>query len=331
MNRRDLMICLGGGLAASTLSARAQPATQTMRRVGVLVGIGDDTEGEKRIGAFEKKLGELGWLPGKNLEIDIRWAAGRPEKIKSYAAEFASRPPDVILATSTPVTAALHEAIASTPIVFVVVTDPVGNGFVTNLRRPGGNITGFTNFEVSMGGKWIETLKEIAPPVTRIGVMFNPANEPEVRAYYGPSIEDAARKLNTAIADLPIHDDVEIGRALAAFGGGPSSGLIVLPDNTTVRYRDRLVALAAEHSLPAVYPYRYFAVSGGLLSYGIDTVDLYSRAAAYVDRILRGATPADLPVQQPEKFEVVVNLKAARAIGLDVPMSLIATANEVIE
>jgi putative ABC transport system substrate-binding protein len=213
----------------------------------------------------------------------------------------------------------------------VVVTDPVGNGFVTNMRRPEGNITGFTNFEISMGGKWIEKLREIAPHVTRVGILFNPANEPEVRAYYGPSLDAAAAALKIASVDLPIHDDVEIERALAKFGNGPENGLVVLPDNTTVRYRDRLVALAVEHALPAIYPYRYFATSGGLLSYGIDTVDLYTRAAAYVDRILRGATPADLPVQQPTKFEVVVNLKAAKAIRLDVPYSLIATANEVIE
>jgi ABC-type uncharacterized transport system substrate-binding protein len=331
MNRRELIVFLGANMAGSTLVARAQPTIRPMRRIGVLVGIGNDAEGQKRIQAFEKRLGELGWVSGTNVEIDIRWAGGSPERIRSYAAEFAGHAPDVLVATSTPVTAALRGVVNSVPIVFVVVTDPVGNGFVTNMRRPEGNITGFTNFEISMGGKWIEKLKEIAPRVTRVGILFNPANEPEVRAYYGPSLDAAAAALKIESVDLPVHDDVEIERALTKLGNGPDNGLVVVPDNTTVRYRDRLVALAAEHALPTIYPYRYFALSGGLLSYGIDTVDLYSRAAAYVDRILRGTTPADLPVQQPTKFEVVVNLKAAKAIKLDVPYSLIATANEVIE
>jgi ABC-type uncharacterized transport system substrate-binding protein len=331
MNRRELVALVGAGMAYSTSAARTQPTFQRMRRIGVLVGIGNDAEGEKRLQAFENRLGELGWTSGTNIAIDVRWAAGSPERIRSYAMEFANKAPDVILATSTPVAAALHNVVKSVPIVFVVVTDPVGNGLVTNMRRPDGNITGFTNFEISMGGKWIEKLKEIAPSVSRVGIVFNPANEPEVRAYYGPSLEAAAAALKIESVDLPVHDGAEIERAMATFGDGLTNGLVMLPDNTTVRYRDLLVALAAEHALPAIYPYRYFAVSGGLLSYGIDTVDLYKRAAAYVDRILRGAAPADLPIQQPTKFEVIVNLKAAKAINLDVPYSLIATANEVIE
>jgi putative ABC transport system substrate-binding protein len=329
--RRRQFIILAGCTAASTLIARAQQHNSSMRRIGLLVGIADDPEGQTRVAAFVKRLSELGWMVGKNVEIDVRWAGGSPDRIAANAAELAALAPDVIVGTSTPVTAALHRAVQSIPIVFAVVTDPVGNGFITNLRRPEGNITGFTNFEISMGGKWIEKLKEIAPRTARVGIVFNPANSPEVRAYYGPSVEAAAVSLTVKTIDIPIHDDVEIERALVAFGREPDGGLIVLPDNTTVRYRERIAALANEHSLPAVYPYRYFATSGGLLSYGIDTVDLYSRSATYVDRILRGAKPADLPVQQPTKFEVVINLKTAKAIKLDVPDSLLVTANEVIE
>jgi putative ABC transport system substrate-binding protein len=330
MNRREFITLLGG-MAAGISVARAQQRAAGMRRIGMLVGIANDAEGQKRVSAFLNRLSELGWMVGKNVEIDVRWASGSPDRISAYASELASLAPDVLVATSTPVTAALHHSVKSIPIVFTVVTDPVGNGFITNLRKPDGNITGFTNFEISMGGKWIEKLKEIAPNTTRVGIMFNPANSPEVRAYYGPSIDAAAASLKVAAIDVPIHNDVEIERALVAFGNEPNGGLVVLPDNTTVRYRQRIADLAANHALPAVYPYRYFAVSGGLLSYGIDTIDLFSRAATYVDRILRGATPADLPVQQPTKFEVVINLKAAKAINLEVPDSLLVTANEVIE
>jgi len=331
MNRRECIILLGGAMAAGTSVARAQRRPGGMRRIGILVGIENDTEGQMRITAFLKRLSEHGWLAGKNVEIDIRWAANSPDRISAYVAELARLTPDVIVATSTPVTAALHNSITSIPIVFAVVTDPVGNGIITNLRKPEGNITGFTNFEISMGGKWIEKLKEIAPRTARVGIMFNPANSPEVRAYYGPSIDATAASLKVETIDMPIHDNVEIERALVTLGREALGGFIVLPDNTTVRYRQRIADLAIEHALPAVYPYRYFAASGGLLSYGIDTVDLYSRAATYVDRILRGATPADLPVQLPTKFEVVINLKTAKAIKLEVPDSLVVTANEVIE
>ncbi len=330
MQRRAFIVMVGG-IVVSALVARAQPSAEGKRRVGLLLGIGDDAEGQKRVDAFLRRLDELGWVVGKNVEVEVRWAAGNPEKIRTYASELGAWAPDVIVGSSTPVTAALQHAIDSIPIVFTVVTDPVGNGFVTNLRRPEGNITGFTNFEISMGGKWIEKLKEIAPRTARIGILFNPANSPEVRAYYGPSIEAATAMLKVTPVDLPVHDDLEIERAIAAFGREPNGGLVVLPDNTTVRYRERVVTLAAANSVPAVYPYRYFATAGGLLSYGIDTVDLYTRAATYVDRILRGTKPADLPVQQPTKFEVVINLKAARAIKLDIPDSLLVTADEVIE
>jgi putative ABC transport system substrate-binding protein len=225
----------------------------------------------------------------------------------------------------------LRRVSQSIPIVFVVVTDPVGNGLVTNLARPGANITGFTNFEISMGGKWLEILRDIAPDSARVGLVFNPANSPSVRSYYSPSIEAAAQSFGVKVIDVPVHDAAEIESAVDAFAREPNGGLVVLPDNTTVRHRGPLVAFAAKYRLPAVYPYRYFATSGGLLSYGIDTVDLYRRGASYVDRILRGEKPGNLPVQQPTKFEMVINLNAAKALDLPVPRAMLARADEIIE
>src|SRR5215813_657199 len=292
MRRREFAILLGGGIAAWAVRARAQPAG-SVRRVAALFGIANDQEGKIRFAAFRDRLNALGWVEGKNLQLDLRWAAGSPEHLASYVAEIEGSSPDVIVGTSTPVAAALHKTIKSIPIVFVVVTDPVGNGFIANMARPEGNLTGFTNFEISMGGKWIEKLKEIAPGTARVGLIFNPANSPEVRAYYGPSIDAAAKSIGVEMVDLRVRSETEAEPAISAFAREPNGGLVILPDNTTVRLRQPIVASAAAHRLPAIYPYRYFATAGGLLSYGIDSVDLYVRAASYVDRILRGAKPAE--------------------------------------
>jgi ABC-type uncharacterized transport system substrate-binding protein len=320
---------LGGAAVAWPLAAHAQQPTDSMRRVGVLLGIADDAVGQIRVRVFEQQLRELGWAVGKNLQIDYRWAAGDPDRIEAYATELVGLAPQVILSTSTPVTAALRRKTSSIPVVFVVVTDPVGAGFVTNLARPEGNITGFTNFEFSIGGKWLEILKEIAPRVARVGLMFNPTTD--ARKYFGSSIEAAAPSFAVEPINVPIHGSAEIEHAINDLARKTNGGLIVLADNTAVRHRDLIVSLAAQHRLPAIYPYRYFVVGGGLVSYGIDTVDLYRRAAFYVDRILRGAKPGALPVQQPTKFELVINLKTAKALSLELSSTLLARANEVFE
>jgi putative tryptophan/tyrosine transport system substrate-binding protein len=331
MRRRDFITFLVGGVAAGTFAARAQQPTTSMRRVGMLMTLLNDSEREIRVQTFQRALRERGWIEGKNLQIDYRWAVGDPERIKAYAAELVGLAPDVIVGTATPGALALRHATQSIPIVFVVVTDPVTNGLVTNYAKPEGNFTGFTNFEVSMGGKWITLLKEIAPRTKRIGLVFNPAHVPTIRSYYAPSLDATSHALGVELMDVPVCDPDEIGQAFDGLARQSDVGVVVLPDLTTVRYRDLIVASSARFACPAVYPYRYFATAGGLLSYGIDTVDLYSRAAAYVDRILRGAKPADLPVQLPSKFEFTINLKTAKTLGLEVPSTLLARVNEVFE
>jgi putative ABC transport system substrate-binding protein len=330
MRRRQFLTVFSGGLFAWPFAALAQQLAGAKRRVGVLIGIAKDREGETRLAEFTQQLAKLGWVDGENVSIIDRWAAGSRDLMKAHAAELVGLAPDVIVGASTPVTAALLEKTRSIPIVFVVVTDPVGNKFVTNLARPEGNITGFTNFEFSMGGKWLEILREIAPRVARVGIMFNPLALPDARSYFGSSIEAAGESSKIKLIDVAVSNADEIKRSIDELAREPNSGLVVLADNVTVYHRNLIVELAERYRLPAVYPYRYFAASGGLLSYGIDTVDLYRRAASYVDRILRGAKPADLPVQQPTKFELVINLKAAKALGLTIPRSL-RRADEVIE
>jgi putative tryptophan/tyrosine transport system substrate-binding protein len=329
MRRREFIALLGGGLAAWSLAARGQEASQRMRRVGVLVGMANDAEGQIRVAAFQQGLRELGWTEGQNVQIDIRWAGADPARTRDDAAELVSLAPDVILGTSTPVTTALQQATKSVPIVFAVVNDAIGRGLAAARSR--GNLTGFTNFEFSMGGKWIEILKEIAPRTTRAGLMFDPANPANLRQFYAPSIDVVSRSLGIELIDLPVRDSAEIERALDDLAGGSNIGVVVLPDNTNVRQRELIVGSMATYGLPAVYPYRYFAMNGGLVSYGTDTVDSFRRAASYVDRILRGAKPADLPIQQPYKFELIINLKSAKALGLDIPPTLFARANEVRE
>jgi putative ABC transport system substrate-binding protein len=330
MRRRDFIGLLAGGAVAWPFMARTQ-STGRMRRIAMLLGLENDHEGQVRVTAFQQRLRELGWIEGKNVEIDVRWASGDTNRIRAHAEELVRLTPDVIVASSTPVAATLRTMTQSIPIVFAVVTDPVGNGLVTNLARPEGNLTGFTNSEVSMGGKWLEILKEIAPRIATFGVMFDPSNSPNMRSHYRPSMEAAARAFEAKLIDAPVHDPDAIERVVASLARQPDTGLIVLPDNTTVRYRDLITALAAKYRLPAIYPYRYFSKSGGLASYGVDTVDLFGQAATYVDRVLRGSKPADMPVQPPSRFEFVINLKTAKALGLEMPPTLLARADEVFE
>jgi putative ABC transport system substrate-binding protein len=290
-----------------------------------------DPEGHARITAFREALDKLGWKPGHNIQIDARWPAGDVSRVRAYAAELVSRTPDLILATNNPGLAALRQETRTIPIVFAAVTDPVGGGFVESLARPGGNITGFTNFETSLGGKWLELLKEIAPSVTRVAVIHHPETASNVAILR--SAEAAASSLGLRLTPFGVHNAVEIERAVTAFAAESDGGLFVVQHPVTVTgvHSALIIRLAERHRLPAIYAYRTFATDGGLISYGVDPVDLFRRAAGYVDRILRGEKPADLPVQAPTKFELVINLKTAKALGLEVPPKLLALADEVIE
>jgi putative ABC transport system substrate-binding protein len=289
----------------------------------------NDQETQARTKAFRQGLAALGWAEGRNILIDYRYAAGDAARIKAHAAEMVSAGPDLILAASTPVMAALRQG-NPLPIVFVQVTDPIGQGFVASLARPGGNITGFTPFEAAMGSKWLAILKEIAPGVARVALMFNPDTAPFAGMFWQP-VEDAAPSFDVKPIQAPVRDVGEIERAIEALARDGNGGLIVLPDISTTNHRDLIIALGARHRLPAVYPFRYFAANGGLISYGSDVADVYRRAASYVDRILKGDKPSDLPVQTPTKFELVINLKTAKALGLTVPISMQQLADEVIE
>ena len=282
-----------------------------------------------RVKAFETGLRELGWVEGRNMRLEYRWAPRDPSLLLSQASELAGLGPDVILATSTPVVAALRQG-NPPPVVFVQVIDPIGNGFVQNLARPGGYLTGFTSFEFTVGSKWLEALKHVAPAVQRVALIFNPDTAPYAHLFWQPVVE-AAPAFDVEPIQVPIRDFGEIEHAIEAFARAGNGGLMVLPDVSSTNYRDLIIALAARHRLPAVYPYRHFAASGGLMSYGTDVADVFRRAASYVDRILKGAAPGDLPVQAPAKYEFVINLKTANTLGLTVPPLWLGRADEVIE
>ena len=328
MQRREFITLLGGA-AAWPLAAHAQQA-ERIRRIGVLSALAeDDPESVTRRAAFEQALEALGWTDGRNIRIDYRWGAANADDIRKHAAEVIALAPDVILTSSNIVLAPMMQATRTIPIVFVQVIDPVGSGFVESLARPGGNVTGFTQFEYSLAGKWLELLKQIAPHVTRAAVIRDPTRGPGIGQFavvqaIAPSLGMELKPINA----LDVSETAE--RAIAAFARSPNGGLIVTVGGTAFN-RDLIIALAAKHRLPAVYPYRYFASGGGLMSYGPDTIDQYRRAAAYIDRILKGEKPADLPVQAPTKYELVINLKTAKALGLTVPPSVLARADEVIE
>ena len=330
MTTRREFITLLGGAAAWPLAARAQQSDR-MRRLGVLMGFAEeDHEAQARIAGFKQALEGLGWTNGRNIEFNYRWTLGDADRMRVYARELVQLAPDVILSATTPALAAARQETGTVPIVFVNVSDPVGSGLVANLARPGGNITGFSNFEPLMGGKWVQLLKELAPRVTQIALMSNPEVEPQTRSY-ASSIEAAAVSLAVKPIAAPIHDSAEIEGAIATLAREPGTGLIVLSGLFTFAHRELIVGLADRYGVPAVYPYREFVQSGGLLSYGIDLAAPFRQAAPYVDRILRGEKPGDLPVQQPTKFQLVINLKTAKALGLDVPPTLLARADEVIE
>lgn len=333
MKRREFIGLLGGATVAASAAwpgaGLAQQHDRT-RRIAVLSGLAeDDPEARLRVASFEKGLRDLGWIKGKNLQIEYRWA-GDGKLLRGYAAELVASKPELILANSTPVATALREQTRTVPVVFVQVTDPVGQGLVASFKEPGGNLTGITNFEFSIGSKWLETLKEIAPHVVRVGLVFNPDTAPFAPLFVR-SIEVTAASFVMASTLAAARNAAELERAIEASAREPNGGLVVLPDVSTVNHRNEIIALAARHRLPTIYPYRFFAASGGLVSYGSDVADVYRRAASYVDRILRGAKPANLPVEAPTRFELVINLKTAQALGLDVPPRLVALADDVIE
>jgi putative tryptophan/tyrosine transport system substrate-binding protein len=329
VKRREFITLLGGAAASWPVAARAQQG-ERVRRIGVLAAIAaDDPEAQARNASFLQKLGELGWTVGRNVRIDYRWNAGTADDMRRYAAELVALAPDVILTTSGAAVGALQQASRSVPIVFAGTVDPVGSGFVDSLARPGGNTTGFLLFEYSLSGKWLELLKEIAPSVTRAAILRDTAN-PAGNAQFG-AIQAVAPSLGVEVSPFNMRNASEIERAMAAVARSPNSGLVVTGSPSGTIHRNLIVALAARNKLPAVYPFRFFVTDGGLISYGADFIDQYRRAAGYVDRILRGEKAADLPVQAPTKYELVINLKTAKALGLQLPPSLLARADEVIE
>ncbi|MFL4984065.1 MAG: ABC transporter substrate-binding protein [Xanthobacteraceae bacterium] len=329
MKRRTFFTSIGAAVVASQFPAAAQ-RLDPVRRVGALFSQAEaDPEGQARAAALERGLQELGWTTGQNIYLDYRWAGGSIERMRPYAAELVTLNPHVIFASATVALTALQQATHTIPIVFAQVTDPVGAGFVASLARPSGNITGLTQHEFAIGGKWLELLRQLAPRVTRVAILYDPGN-PATTGYLR-EIASAAPTVAVQISALAVRDESDITRALNSFAAEPNGGVILLPGPVGANNRDLIIALAARHQLPAVYAFRYHVVSGGLASYGIDNIDLYRRAAWYVDRILKGEKPADLPVQHAAKFQLVINLKTARALGLDPPISLLARTDEVIE
>ncbi len=328
MRRREFIAGLSS-TAAYPLAARAQQP-ERMRRIGVLLPTAkDDLDYQPWVGAFVKTLEELGWIDGRNVRVDIHWATANAVEIRKQAAELAALAPDVILAPGTSTVGPLTQATRTVPIVFPIIADPVAGGFVDSLARPGGNATGFMLFEYSISGKWLELLKQIAPEVTRVAVLGDPdtATGP---AQFGV-IQAVAPSLRVEVSSFNKRDTSEIERAITAFAQSPNSGLIITAGGPPLAHRDLIITLAARFKLPAVYFDRAFVTAGGLLSYGPDRIDLYRRSAGYVDRILKGEKPAGMPVQAPTKYQLVINLKTAKALGLTVPPSLLATADEVIE
>jgi putative tryptophan/tyrosine transport system substrate-binding protein len=330
MRRREFIAGLGVAVAWP-LAARAQQGDRAPR-IGVLMGWDEnDPQAKAGLSEFAQGLGELGWIDGRNMRIDVRWAAGSVSRARMDAKELVDLQLDVILANTTPVTAALLGETRTIPIVFVVVSDPVGAGFVASLARPGGNITGFINVEAAMAGKWLQLLTEVAPTVKRVAIMFNPDTAPGGGSYYLPSFGAAARSLKVEPIVAPVHNDAEIEAVINSLGREPRGGLVVMTDSFMQVHRAPVILLAARNNVPAVYSETVSARDGGLLSYGAVYSDIFRRAASYVDRILRGATPAELPVQLPTKFVMAVNFKTAEALGLTVPQSILLQANEVIE
>jgi putative tryptophan/tyrosine transport system substrate-binding protein len=329
MQRRKFITLLGGATVAWPLAARAQQP-ERMRRIGVLVASAEDeSDIQARLAGFRQGIEMLGWSEGRNVRIDTRFAAGRADQYQMLAKELVALQPDVILAHSPPITAALQRESRAIPVVFVSVSDPIGSGFVASLARPGGNVTGMMQYEAGITGKWLAMLKEIAPRLARVALVGNP----KTTAYdsFLRTAEAVAPSLTIELVPSRVETAAEIEHAIVAFARVPNGGLLLPPDSTTILNRDLIIALAARHRLPSVYTFRVFVAAGGLMSYGTDQVEIFRQAASYVDRILRGAKPADLPVQAPTKYVTSLNLKTAKALGLDVPPSLLVRADEVIE
>jgi len=330
MRRREFVTLMGGTLAAWPRMTFAQQPSDRVRRIGVLMPYTkDDPEDQQRVAAFQEAFKQSGWIEGRNIQIEYRWYAGNPDRARAAAKELVGLKPDLILVGASAGLVALTQETRSVPLIFVGVTDPVGLGLVESLARPGGNATGFTFFEFSVGTKVLESLRQIAPQVRRIALMYTP-NSP-VRDQYLSAIDAIAPSTAVTLIKTPVRDAVEIEAAIKAVAGEPNSGLMVLPEPFFPVHRKLIVELAARYNLPAVYPFRSFTDDGGLMSYSIDVPDLYRRAAGYVDIILKGGIAANMPVQQPTKYELVINLKTAKALGLEVPASLLARADDVIE
>ena len=330
MRRRAFITLLGGAVVAASNPTRAQQ--DRVRRIGVLMGYAEaDPDTQARMASFRNGLDQLGWKDGRNIQITFRFGVGEMDRVREFAKQLIDLNPDVIVCETTPTLKVLAQQTATLPIVFVSVADPVNNGYVADLAHPGGHITGFTNFEATMGGKWIELLKKIAPATSRVGVIFNPDTAPGGGGFFVESVEASAPSLAAKVISCPVHSDAEIESAVVDLGREPGGGLIVMLDVFTAVHRPTIISQALANRVPTIFPWRFGATDGGLVSYGVDVADLHRRAAAYVDRILKGTKPADLPVQQPTKFELVINLKTAKALGIEVSPTLLATADEIIE
>ncbi len=330
MRRREFIGLVAGAAAAWPLAVRAQQSANRPRRVGWLVGLDEqDPEAARRTTVVVNALQELGWTADRNLHIDYRYTSGDSQSFDAQAAELIALAPDLLMANSTPATRALQRATLTIPIVFALVLDPIATGLVKNIARPGGNITGFTNFETGMGGKWLDLLKTVTPGIAKVALIYNPTTAP----YEGmlQSIEAAAPPYGIEVTTRGVKDASELEPAVAAVGREAGGALVVFPDIFNTAHQERIIALAAQYRLPAIYPYRFFTTGGGLMSYGIDTPDLFRRMAGYVDRILKGEKPGELPVQAPSKFELVVNLKTAKTLGIAIPDKILALADDVIE
>ena len=328
MNRREFITLFGSAAAVWPAAALAQSGRA--RRIGVVMGYPEgDPKAQTNIKAMRQGLQALGWIEGQNVTIDYRWPGGDPEKARAYARELVGMAPDLIVSSTNQVTAIVQQEASRIPIVFVFVGDPVGSGFAASLAKPGGNMTGFANFENSTGGKWLELFSEVVPGAKRVGFVFNPDAAPNVG--FLRAAEAAAPALGIALVPLPVHNPVDIERAIALMAQSENAGLVVAPHAVTIGNAPLIVRLAARHRLPAVYSDRYFVESGGLLSFGNNTADMFQRSASYIDRVLKGAKPADLPVQLPTKFELIINLKTARELSLQVPSMMLSRADEVIE
>jgi ABC-type uncharacterized transport system substrate-binding protein len=329
VKRREFITLLGGAAVAWPLAARAQQP-ERMRRVGVLMGIANDAEGQARVAALRDGLTDLGWIEGRNIEVEYRWAAGQPELIRRYAAELVAIRPDVIMSNTFASVAVLKNETRDIPVVFVMVSDPVRMGLVESMARPGGNVTGFTPFEPSLGGKWVELLKEIMPTVTGAAILVNPETAPNASSFL-QFAEAAGSTLGISTIPTRVRAEADIERSIAALEQQSGTGLIIVPDAfAAARYR-LIVTATTRHRIPLIAPFHYFMTAGGLASYGPNARGEHRRAAAYIDRILRGEKPSELPVQAPVKFELVINLKTAKALGFEVPPTLLARADEVIE